>query len=488
MSAEIREEKTRRQRVLDDTWVEAEAETPPATVDPADDGEAEVRPPIPLRPATIAGDDDAALAQTIIDALETNGPLVFAEESFWQYDIHTGHWVQLHETDFGARILPLAGQELGKKRIRLTDRRLSSIRNIAKIHRRNEKFFDDAVPGIATTKRMIAVTDKGVERLPHSRKWKCRIHIPLEPQSGAPEKWLGFLNALFLRDHDVSQKIDTLQEFIGACLLGSVTKYQKSIVCVGDGGGGKSTLLAAVRALFPPDLVTSLDPHDMTGPRREYYLANLAGKRINISTEIPDRDMDEMSAIKRVITGDDVTARHPRGRPWVFKPIAGHIFACNTLPLAADTSDGFWRRMTCITFNRLFHLDTSRLSTDHIVAQLMTEKSAIIRWVIDGAARLERRGKYCDLPSSEHVLSEWRHDANPWLRFARDRLTPTDQPHQWDKCLDVFTAFRTWCAERNIRASSMTQFVAALRRHGIGTCEVPYRGAVFKAELARVAK
>ena len=70
---------------------------------------------------------------------------------------------------------------------------------------------------------------------------------------------------------------------------------------------------------------------------RDFYSAQLRGVLLNTVTELPSGAGSIGGAIfKQIVGHEPVTARKIRHDPISFRPVARHVFACNTLPLIRD--------------------------------------------------------------------------------------------------------------------------------------------------------
>ncbi len=145
----------------------------------------------------------------------------------------------------------------------------------------------------------------------------------------------------------------------------------------------------------------------------------LAGKLLNVVSELPSREVGNSEAFKVVITGEEITGRKIYDDPVTFRPIAGNMFAANNLPPSADFSTGYWRRYEVICFRRNFDNDPNK--NPHIAEEILAaERPEIVSWFAAGAARLRRAGHYTSVPSSAAAVSKWRKNADQIELFICD--------------------------------------------------------------------
>jgi hypothetical protein len=90
---------------------------------------------------------------------------------------------------------------------------------------------------------------------PHTAEWFSCNCLPVDYQPGADcSFWVDTLNVLLQEDQ---QRINLLQEWAGYCLWRGFNA-QKFLILCGDGGTGKSTVLAALMALLGEDNCVSI--------------------------------------------------------------------------------------------------------------------------------------------------------------------------------------------------------------------------------------
>lgn len=205
-----------------------------------------------------------------------------------------------------------------------------------------------------------------------------------------------FTNFLMeLLQSDQMSECKALLEFIGACLIGIAYRYQMTFTLFGKGANGKSELLNIFAGLFPNELVGSLSVAEWSG----FSLCTLSGKRINIVSELPDRNEMLTETFKAVTTGDNVKIEQ-KYRPVEYQRITcGHIFSTNSLAGFINVDDATMRRIAIIELRNSFSRSGKR---DIAKSILEAEKGHIALLCLQSAARLIARGYY-DLPSSGYT-------------------------------------------------------------------------------------
>lgn len=442
--------------------------------------------------------DEPYLAKKVAETLQAvalNAPIrVDAGRLFFycnnRESPYYGIWSECPKDLLHASILELRGRPIAKrgkgepKKVTMTAKKARAILDCllhdADILRTG--YFNSPAPGVVFQDCVVKVDfdRKQISKTSHSpsHRLRSKMGFAYGVDRGDPVEFLKILRRDFLDDVDAEEKIQLLREFIGACLLGIQTRYDCCLVFLGSGANGKSLLIEVISSLFPPEAVSTISPQDL---RSEYYVAVLDGKRLNTTTEMPSSTIASSDKFKAIISGDKITARKPHCEPIEFKPQAGHIFACNTLPKVEDTSAGFWRRIVVLEFKQ--DLRASGMTRPELMALVDPEKPSIAAWAIQGALDLVRRGGYTSLASSEALIESWRgrgmgESVGDW---ATQR--PTDKAiddagfgevgpdaawyrKNWSPAEKLFSDYAAWCRSNKHISVSHIEFGRILLKMG----------------------
>jgi putative DNA primase/helicase len=193
-------------------------------------------------------------------------------------------------------------------------------------------------------------------------------------------------------------------------------------------------------------------------------LAELAGKRLNVVSELPERDILESERFKAVVTGDPLTAARKFRDPFTLVPTAGHLFACNALPATRDQSYGFWRRPIVLPFAHRF-TKTERVRDYHLTI-LATELGEIAAWAVEGAARVQAKGEYTLAEPSAEAKRFWQIDTDQVRQFLED-CARGDASAQ-TSLVDLYCAYTVWAKETGHGGMSRNALGSRLRGLGHG--------------------
>lgn len=99
---------------------------------------------------------------------------------------------------------------------------------------------------------------------------------------------------------------------------------------------------------------------DLSNIGDHFKTAKIAGKLANIGDDIADDfiDAEKTSMIKKITTGERITAENKGKDPFEFVPYAKMIYSANDIPRMKDRSGALIRRMVIIPFNATFTDET----------------------------------------------------------------------------------------------------------------------------------
>lgn len=276
----------------------------------------------------------------------------------------------------------------------------------------NQDFFAEAEVGLACPGGFYSIVGGVTNLVPLTPAHRQRVGLDITPIPGPTPLFDDFLAQTFKAqdDNEKQQQIALIQEIAGAVMLGLMPLYQKAILFYDPyGRAGKGTLESILRLLVPKVFITAVSPFAWKEP---YFIAALAGARLNVVGELPDNESIPAAIFKSVLGGDLLTGRNPCHRPITFKNEAAHIFMSNHMISTRDQSEAFFARWLIVEFpnSRL----RSGLPIDPHIAQRIIEQemAGIAAWALEGAARLLRNGRFSPSVAHERLMQKWRRSSN----------------------------------------------------------------------------
>lgn len=394
------------------------------------------------------------------------------EDGFFVYDPARGIWDFLSKSLARGEIQQYTGCDVftdkGElKRLHLPPRKRDEALDWALHHLpiMDYRFRIDPPQGAPFADGFVRVCDGEIEVVEHAPEHRAVVAFPYETDGDAEghDLWVGFLRELFKGDADCDDKINALQEFVGACVLGVAPRYSRCVVLTGEGLNGKSTFMDIIKAVFPEDMTAASSPSGWSGPSGGYNISMLQNKRINIVNEIPEKLL-AVENFKHVITGEAIMARNPYEKPYVFTPRCGHMLSANELPATIDNSHGFWRRFLVIPFNRNFgDLSKDKFQTkEYFVDRFLPHRGAILLWALEGATRLISNKGYTLPESHGSVVETWRLTTDAVADFVYSCCEMVEGDEGSLKSLYRF--FKVWAKEEERKSIGKHKFSARLEK------------------------
>lgn len=294
----------------------------------------------------------------------------------------------------------------------------------------------------------------------HSANFKFTTQLGFNYDAKAEcKQWEQFINQILVTSKGKTDKsmVDFVQEAFGYSLTAS-TEHEISFWMLGEGANGKSTMLYLLNSLAGSSaLHLALGMLD----KDRYQLSDIGGKRIIICTEAPETTVAH-TILKQIISGDPMNVRAIRGHPFVISPVAKVWWAMNNSPRVDDTSEGFWRKMKVIPFNRIFEVNER---DKKLKFKLEKELPGIFNWAIKGLRRLEKEGEFTDCDQIDDATLQYREESNLAKEFLGEctnlvqaGITQTSELYQ---------SYSRWCKDNGYKADSQKRVSADWRRLGL---------------------
>lgn len=389
---------------------------------------------------------------------------VGVEGMIYTYSQKKGVWVGVLTPDFSVKVSELFdGQENCSRR---NDYMSIAQHAYSILAEGKEDFFSSSPIGLACKGRFYKVTKDGeIEREEIDHNHRQRVLSPAKPVVGEMPMFNRFLDDVFKGDPDNEQR-DLLQEVMGAILLGMLARFEKVVLLKGPGRSGKGTIMKIIESMLPKEVRSAVTPFRWDS---EYYLANLAGKRLNLVGELPDDEPIPASYFKSVIGRDTLTGRHPSHRPFQFQNEAAHIFNANHFVYTKERSDAFYTRWILMEFrNSLIGREDLQV-TDLAQRIIDNELSAIMAWALKGAKRLQDRGHFLLTATHKKLMSQWQRRTDSFLEFLLDGEVCSigSTTTHITRRSELYKEYVEWCRNTNRRPIGKIKLYDALDESAI---------------------
>ncbi|HRF13118.1 MAG TPA: phage/plasmid primase, P4 family [Candidatus Accumulibacter phosphatis] len=331
----------------------------------------------------------------------------------------------------------------------------------------DDSFFSEGPTGLACPGGFYQISGEELKIEPLTPNHRQRVMLPFDPKAMPMPLFEKFRHETFeaAPEHagEEQQQLALVQEIAGGIMFGLTHRYQVAILFFEPfGRAGKGTVERLLRALVPKEFVTAISPFDWS---RDYHVATLAGKRLNVVGELPQAQPIPAAHFKTVIGGDLITGRHPTERPVSFTNDATHLFMSNHMITTKDQSEAFFARWKIVEFpnSRL----RSGLPLDANLAQRIidNELSGIAYWALEGAVRLLRNGKFSASTAHDRLMAKWRRSTNSLEEFIHECCDILrDSAYRRSR---LYEDYSEWCSENGRKPFSKSS-VKELLAHNVG--------------------
>jgi putative DNA primase/helicase len=273
--------------------------------------------------------------------------------------------------------------------------------------------------------------------------------------------WRGFLSQVLPNKDDQL----LLAEIFGYCLTPD-TSLHKGFLFYGQGSNGKSVVTQVLEALLGQENCGALELNDF---RSQFKVAELRNKLINVSGEIAADGLVEDTTIKKIISGDPITAEKKYQDACKITFFARLICSCNYLPKTRDKSFGWFRRWIILPFD--VTISGEKIKTDLATEIIESELEGILNWSLLGLKRLRETGHFSIPGSSEAALEDYQREINPSLIFIeqhlecnKDNSKNMSEEVSGSPLADIYKSYMEWCQDNGYRNQSAGNLATEIER------------------------
>jgi len=279
---------------------------------------------------------------------------------------------------------------------------------------------------------------------PHARdKYRLtQVHAKFDPKAKA-ERFKSYLDEIFEPDEDREEKKALVLEAIGYSLL-PTTDFEKFFLLIGEGANGKSVLLHVLEHLVGLENSVAVQPSQFDN---RFQRAHLAGKLVNIVTEIAEGHEIADAQIKAIVSGELTTAEKKHRAPFDFRPFCTCWFGTNHLPHSRDFSTAFFRRACVVTFNRYFNEQEREDGLKHRLVR--EELDGILYLAVQAFGEVLKRGFFTEVRSSSEAKDDWRLNCDQVQQFVQEWCV--FDPWEHERSSELFQKYSDWAKDTGIK-------------------------------------
>lgn len=281
-----------------------------------------------------------------------------------------------------------------------------------------------------------------------------RMAVAYMPDAPKPVRWMQFMEELLY-----PEDIPALQEYIGYCLL-PVTKAQKMLLMIGNGGEGKSRIGLVLRELFGNGMYSGSLQKVETD---RFARANLEYRLLLVDDDMKTEALPQTNNIKTIVTLEDKIDIERKG----IQSLQGTLyvrFACfgnGGLHALYDKSNGFYRRQLLLNTK---DKPKNRVDDPFLIDKMRAEKEGIFLWVLEGLHRLIANNyQFTVSERTTENLKEAMAQGNNILSFLQSEGYFEVKPGTKCKSLDFYGAYESWCKENLEKPMASSTFLHHLK-------------------------
>lgn len=295
------------------------------------------------------------------------------------------------------------------------------------------------------------------------------VQIPYNYDENAEAPlFMEFLNDIFEGDQE---RIDLIQEIMGTCLYYEDV-LQKLVVFLGSGSNGKSLLSNIIKKMLGEKNVSAIALDKLGGNR--FSKQNLDRKLLNISSETKSEKLYSTSDLKTLTGGDSVEIEEKFEKSYTTEIHSKFILLANDMIQTKDYSDGFYRRLLIIPFNRRYQdlapgqePEEGVFYKDVTLEERITEElPGIFNFAFEGLLRYVNNDYNLTNSSvCNEALEHYKNEHNVVKAFINECLT-IHEPEEKVKTKrsELFPAFKNFCYKNQFSHNmSSIQFLRLFR-------------------------
>lgn len=289
-----------------------------------------------------------------------------------------------------------------------------------------------------------------------------RLDYDYDP-SAKPDLWLRFL-------HDVlpdEESINLLQEFLGAIFVDRrKAKIETMLFLLGKGANGKSVVFDTVTGVLGSRNVSNYEISDLTNSiDKKKNVVDINGKLLNYCSEVSSKSFAS-SSFKALVSGEPQQGRPVYGMPVKVENIPLMMANANTMPSYQDMSDGVYRRIVILPFERVI---PEAKQDKELSSKMRMEYPAIMNWILDGRRNIARRGYKLTISSSARAaMDTYRGENNSVYEFIEaSGLVPVGEGEpERVGARDLYAMYKEFCDSSGLEAEKETGFGRTLSNIG----------------------
>lgn len=289
-----------------------------------------------------------------------------------------------------------------------------------------------------------------------SSKCICRHRLPVRynPDAPEPKRWLQFLQEL-LEEED----IETLQQYMGYCLV-PTTRAQKMLLIIGNGGEGKSRIGVVLKALLGSSMNLGSIAKVETNP---FARADLEHLLALVDDDLKMEALHQTNYLKSIISAELPMDLERKG----IQSYQGKLnvrflaFGNGNLRALHDRSYGFFRRQIILSAKKR---DPKRVDDPYLAEKLLEEIEGIFQWALGGLLYLKGNNYVFTLSDrTRRNMDEAMAEGNNILGFLNSQGYFTFDKDGRTTSRALYAVYKDWCTDNSFDPLTSKTFLSYLK-------------------------
>lgn len=281
------------------------------------------------------------------------------------------------------------------------------------------------------------------------------IATKYNPQAKPPDikgwnidKWFSELMS------DDDELVQLLWQIISASTNGNYS-YRKGVWFVGKGNDGKGTVQSLIMNLIGRENVASVKAEQFS---ERFALSQVVGKTCIIGDDSQVNYLDNAGNYFSVITGDPVPVEAKGKQPTlaIFNKLV--IQSANFLPKFRNKSNGTYRRMLIVPFNKSYTAETDnwKIKDDYIT------RPEVLEYVLKKALSLNF-DRFINPKATQELLEEFKKSNDTIMGFVTEPFA--ELVSDFLPVAFISAYYRAWCEFEGVIPFSKREFENRLPDH-----------------------
>ncbi len=296
----------------------------------------------------------------------------------------------------------------------------------------------------------------------HTPRYFSTVKLPYkyDPEAKCPDIENFLLDIL---DRDL-ERVELVQQWTGYLLTPNL-KSQKFLLCSGLGANGKGVLFDIIERMVGRENCSHI-PIAQFGD--QFVLIRTLGKIVNSTSESNDGiTRYAETSLKNFTAGDSMSFSRKFRDSIEAKPTAKVQIATNQLPRFHDKTDGVWRRLLFVPFEKVIPEDEQNIN---LADDLAAELPGFFNFALEGMKSLAEKG-FVKPAKCINAVEDYKRMANPCRTFLQDNFETRDHDPLFvtgteagTACDETYRIYAQWCGNNGHRPTNSTNFGKDIKR------------------------